>query len=108
MSAPIDTPHNIQIHVQHTERVVQPEKPQPGKDFNFETSIGLENRKQGKEKEKKISREGDKKKREDWFDRQQKTKDDEEHVDTINKEPRDSEEKDSKQTDIGNMLDISI
>ena len=108
MSAPIDTPHNINIYVQHTEKVVEPPKTQSGNDSSFQTSIGLENKNTSKDKIKGDSR---KKKKEKNNKRglKEKIKQNEYYADKNNDEIslNDSDDVNTNRAILGQKLDLS-
>ena len=104
MSAPIDVPQNINIHVQHTEHVVEPPRMQAGNNSSFKTSLGLEN-KPHKEKEKQEKKQREK----DKIEISNKVKDEENSADNKSDEEFLRSESSSDQVQgIGRRIDLSI
>ena len=96
MSGPIDTPLNINIMVEHTEKVVQPAKTEMGQNSTFQSSLGLEKKDTRKTNDKKDQSKRKKKRAKDRFEPREDTKVNEELADinteTTPKSAQDSDE----------------
>ena len=55
MSAPIDIPQNINLHLAHTERVVQTPKPETQDNSSYQFSFELQNKAPGSERREEIT-----------------------------------------------------
>ena len=108
MSTPVDIPQNINIHVSHAEKVVEPQRPDVADNSARQSSLELAN-KEADHKHPEIKRDKENKKKfKDHYGKNKKSK----------KKLQEMKEKEAKETtksgenikdlDIGNKIDISM
>ena len=68
MSAPIDIPQNINLHLTHTERVVQTPKPDTQDNSSYQFSFELQNKASGSERREEIAEKKRRKQEKDSYE----------------------------------------
>ncbi len=68
MSAPIDIPQNINLHLAHTERVVQTPKPETQDNSSYQFAFELQNKPHGNEGRGEITEKKRRKKERDSYE----------------------------------------
>jgi len=108
MSTPVDIPQNINIHVSHADKVVEPQRPDVADNSARQSSLELAN-KEAEHKHPEIKRDKENKKKfKDHYDKKKERK--KKLPEMKGKEENETLESgdDLKDLDIGNTIDISM
>ena len=108
MSTPVDIPQNINIHVSHAEKVVEPQRTDVADNSARQSSLELAN-KETDHKRPEIKRDSDNKKKfKDHYDHKRETNKKVKDINEIEGNENMISVSNLKDLDIGNKIDISM
>lgn len=108
MSTPVDIPQNINIHVSHAEKVVEPQRPDVANNSAQQSSLELAN-KEMEHKGLEIKRDKENKKKfKDHYAKRRASKNEQSDIEEEEEKKETKSIDNLKEYNIGNKIDISL